>query len=43
MSSPQPPKSAARRNEFRTVKDGWLDGVGLASEPAGLDWLAEAI
>jgi hypothetical protein len=29
-----------RLTELRTLKDGWLEGEGLAPDPAGLDWLA---
>lgn len=32
----------ARLDELRTLKDGWLDGKGLAPSAAGLDWLAAA-
>ena len=31
---------AARINEFKILKDGWLDGRGLAPPHDGLDWLA---
>jgi len=31
-----------RLDELRVMKDGWLDGKGLAPAPAGLDWLANA-
>ena len=29
----------ARLDEMRVLKDGWLDGVGTAPDPKGLDWL----
>lgn len=32
----------ARLDEFRDLRDGWLDGDGVALDSAGLDWLAEA-
>ncbi len=32
----------ARLNEFRGMKDGWLNGDGLAPHHAGLEWLANA-
>ena len=32
----------ARLDEFRGMKDGWLDGNGLAPRHAGLDWLTNA-
>src|SRR5690606_19041321 len=31
---------SARIDELRLLKDGWLDGMGRAPSPAGLDWLA---
>ena len=31
-----------RLAEFRDLADGWLEGAGLAPDPAGLDWLAAA-
>ncbi len=30
----------ARLDEFRDMKDGWLEGEGVAPNPDGLDWLA---
>jgi hypothetical protein len=33
----------ARLDELRTLKDGWLDGGGLAPSAKGLDWLATAL
>jgi hypothetical protein len=33
----------ARLDELRTLKDGWLDGSGLAPSAKGLDWLATAL
>lgn len=32
----------ARLDEFRNLRDGWLDGEGMAPEYANLDWLSEA-
>ena len=32
----------ARLDEFRAMKDGWMDGEGLAPNHVGLDWLAAA-
>ena len=32
----------ARLDELRELKDGWLDGEGLAPDSDGLDWLAES-
>lgn len=32
----------ARLDEFRALRDGWLDGDGVALDSAGLDWLADA-
>jgi hypothetical protein len=32
----------ARLDELRLLKDGWLDGDGIAPKPEGLDWLAQA-
>lgn len=32
----------ARLDEFRNMRDGWLDGEGAAPDHAGLDWLAES-
>jgi len=29
----------ARLDEFRNLKNGWLDGKGIAPEKDGLDWL----
>lgn len=37
------PDVAARLNELRTLKDGWLDGKGKAPASRGLDWLAAAL
>ena len=33
---------SARLDEFRDLRDGWLDGAGRAPSGAGLDWLARA-
>ena len=32
----------ARLAEFRDLDDGWLEGDGIAPDPAGLDWLSAA-
>ena len=32
----------ARLDEFRALKDGWLEGDGRAPDHAGLDWLSES-
>lgn len=32
----------SRLDEFRNMRDGWLDGEGIAPARAGLDWLAES-
>ena len=32
----------ARLDELRGMRDGWLDGSGLAPKSAGLDWLSDA-
>lgn len=29
---------ASRMDEFRSLKDGWFEGRGLAPSHAGLDW-----
>jgi plasmid stability protein len=31
---------SARLEELKSLKDGWLDGTGLAPRPDALDWLA---
>jgi hypothetical protein len=31
-----------RLTEFKLLRAGWLDGVGVAPSPEGLDWLAAA-
>ena len=28
-------------DSMRTMKDGWLEGGGVAPSPGGLDWLAQ--
>jgi hypothetical protein len=33
----------ARLEELRALRDGWLNGRGIAPVPAGLDWLAAGI
>jgi hypothetical protein len=32
----------ARLNEFKMLKNGWLDGKGIAPEHRQLDWLVDA-
>ena len=32
----------ARLDEFRALKDGWLEGDGRAPDHAGLDWLSDS-
>ncbi len=32
----------ARLDELRQIRDGWLEGKGLAPPGSGLDWLADA-
>lgn len=32
----------SRLDALRTLRDGWLDGKGVAPSPAGLDWFAKA-
>ena len=32
----------ARLAEFRDLADGWLEGAGIAPDPAGLNWLSAA-
>ena len=34
---------SARLDELRSLKDGWLEGKGLAPRAAGLDWFAAAV
>ena len=36
------PNIAARLDEFRDMRNGWLEGEGSAPSPAGLDWLADS-
>ena len=36
------PGVLARLDEFRTLRDGWLEGRGRAPSRAGLDWLSNA-
>jgi hypothetical protein len=31
---------SSRLDELRTLKDGWLDGLGAAPSAEGLEWLA---
>jgi len=33
----------ARLDHLRGIKDGWLDGCGLAPSPEGLDWLERCL
>ena len=39
----QPLDISARLDEFRALKDGWLEGKGKAPVRPGLDWLAAAM
>jgi len=32
-----------RLEELKTLKDGWLDGIGLAPSKEGMDWLKEIL
>ncbi len=32
----------ARLDEFRKMRNGWLEGDGRAPDPAGLDWLSDS-
>ena len=36
-----PQDISARLEELKVLKNGWLDGSGVAPPPAGLDWLGE--
>lgn len=38
-----PQDITARFEELKTLKDGWMDGRGLAPASDGLDWLADQI
>jgi hypothetical protein len=38
-----PQDISARIEELKTLRDGWLDGRGLAPSSADLDWLATTI
>ena len=42
ISTLEPLDVAARLDEFRDMRDGWLEGTGIAPSHAGLDWLAES-
>lgn len=42
MSLLDPLDVAARLDELRSLKNGWLEGVGTAPDAGGLDWLATA-
>jgi len=37
-----PTDFAARLDEFRDMRNGWLEGEGSAPSPAWLDWLADS-
>ncbi len=37
------PDVAARLNEIRNLKDGWLDGKGRAPSASGLEWFARIL
>ena len=32
----------SRLDEFRNIRNGWLEGDGLAPDQAGLDWLSDS-
>ena len=42
MSILDPLDVTARLDELRSLSNGWLEGVGIALDAAGLDWLNEA-
>ncbi|MFG0307259.1 MAG: hypothetical protein ACF8Q5_13700 [Phycisphaerales bacterium JB040] len=42
MSLLDPLDVMARLDELRSLKNGWLEGIGTAPDPDGLDWLAAA-
>ena len=37
------PAAVAQLDELRRLRDGWLDGDGIAPSGAGLDWLSERL
>ncbi len=39
---PHPLDIRNRLDEFRNLKDGWLEGKGIAPSQEGLDWLTQA-
>lgn len=41
ITSLHPLDVPARLDEFRDMKDGWLEGEGIAPSHKGLDWLAD--
>lgn len=41
MTLLDPQDVPARLDELRLLKDGWLDGKGIAPSAAGLDWLSQ--
>lgn len=42
LTNPRMNDVPARLDELRGMRDGWLDGSGLAPKSAGLDWLSDA-
>ena len=42
MNIHDPLDISARLRELRLLKDGWLDGQGVAPSEEGLDWLSQA-
>ena len=42
LTNPRMNDVPARLDELRGMRDGWLDGSGLAPKSAGLDWLSTA-
>lgn len=40
VTSPRPRDVPARLDEFRDMRDGWLEGGGLAPKSNELDWLS---
>ena len=42
VTSPRPRDVPARLDELRDMRDGWLEGGGLAPKSNGLDWLSTA-
>ena len=34
---------SSRLDQFRAIRDGWLEGAGKAPNPHGLDWLSNSV